>query len=160
MGLSLFNKRICNTYPGVIKTCDNVALTVTPKPMTDGVGNDVPIQIGTSTICYGGTQDFSGATVVGISGATAGLVSGVGTNSMISSSGLATLSTADGSCSTSIGNGAFNDQQRSISIGQGATGLCECSLAIGFASNSNGVSSIAEALSPIAILDNPPSNVS
>ena len=79
MGLSLFNRRICNTYTGVIKTCDNTNITVTPKPMTDGVGNDIPINIGTSTICYTGTQDFTGATVIGISGATAGLVSGVGT---------------------------------------------------------------------------------
>ena len=143
MGLSLFNRRICDTYDGVIKTCDNASISVTPKPMTDGLGNDVPINIGTSTICYTGTQDFTGATVVGISGATAGLVSGVGTNSMISSSGLATLATADGSCSISIGNGAYNDQQRSISIGQGATGLCEYSLAMGFGSTSNGLTAIS-----------------
>ena len=143
MGLSLFNKRICNTYPGVIKTCDNVALTVTPKPMTDGVGNDVPIQIGTSTICYGGTQDFSGATVIGITAATAGLVSGGGTNSMVSAGSLGVLSTADGDCSVSIGSGAYNCCEKSINIGQGSTGLESCVIGIGFATSNTGANSIA-----------------
>jgi hypothetical protein len=141
MGLSLFNKRICNTYPGVIKTCDNAALTVTPKPMTDGVGNDVPINIGTSTICYGGTQDFTGATVIGISGSTAGLVPGAGTSSMVSDIGITAVALQ--SCSISIGNAAYNCCERSINIGDGSTGLNSCTIGIGFATSNTGVNSIA-----------------
>ena len=142
MSLSLFNRRICNTYPGVIKTCDNAALTTTPKPMTDGVGNIVPMDIGTSTICYGGTQDFTGATVIGISGATAGLIPGVGTNSMISNSNLGVLSTADGNCSIAIGNGAFNCCDNSINIGRGSTGLEVGVIGIGFGTSNTGRQSI------------------
>jgi hypothetical protein len=142
MSLSLFNRRICNTYPGVIKTCDNAALTTTPKPMTDGVGNIVPMDIGTSTICYGGTQDFTGATVIGISGATAGLIPGVGTNSMISNSNLGVLSTADGDCSIAIGNGAYNCCENSINIGRGSTGLEVGVIGIGFGTSTTGRQSI------------------
>jgi len=141
MGLSLFNRRICNTYPGVIKTCDNAALTVTPKPMTDGVGNDVPINIGTSTICYGGTQDFTGATVIGISGSTAGLIPGAGTSSMVSDIGITAVALQ--SCSISIGNAAYNCCERSINIGDGSTGLNSCTIGIGFATSNTGANSIA-----------------
>ncbi len=66
MGLSLFNRKIKDTYTGVIKTTDNTALTTTPKTLTDGLGNNLPISAGTSSIVYTGTQDFTGASMLGL----------------------------------------------------------------------------------------------
>ena len=36
---SLFNTRISDTYPGLIKSIDNAALTASLKELTDGSGN-------------------------------------------------------------------------------------------------------------------------
>lgn len=142
MGLTLCNKLVCNTYPGVLKTCDNAALTATPKPMTDGVGNTVPFSMGTSCIVYTGTQDFTGATVIGITGATAGLVNGTGTDSMRSDITTITPS-ALGTCSIALGDGAYADGCDSIAIGKGATTLCEQGITMGFGTSVSGCAGVA-----------------
>ena len=141
MGLTLCNKLVCNTYPGVLKTCDNAALTAAPKPMTDGVGNNVPIALGTACAIYTGTHDFTGATVTGITGA-AGLVNGTGTDSMRSD--ITTIAAcALGTCSIALGDGAYADGCNSIAIGKGATTLCAEGITMGFASSANGLAAVA-----------------
>ena len=65
---NLQTKLIRDAYPGLIKTDDEMAITATPKPLQDGVGNDLPVSVGTTSMIYTGTQDFTGATVVGVGG--------------------------------------------------------------------------------------------
>jgi len=141
MGLSLFNKLVCNTYPGVLKTCDNAALNATPKLITDGVGNNVPIALGTVGAIYIGSHDFTGATVTGITGA-AGLVNGTGTDSMRSD--VTTIAAcALGTCSIALGNAAYADGCKSIAIGEGATTLCEEGITMGFGTSVSGCAGVA-----------------
>ena len=63
---ALTTSKIKDTYPGLIKTTDNAAINATPKSLEDGLGNTLPVQVGTGGMIYSGTQDFSGATVTGI----------------------------------------------------------------------------------------------
>lgn len=63
---SLTNQKIKDTYPGLIKTTDEGAINATPKALTDGMGNALPVLVGTAGMTYSGTQDFSGATLVGV----------------------------------------------------------------------------------------------
>ena len=63
---SLLNQPINTSYEGLVKTTDNAAITATPKALTDGAGNSLPVSVGTTSMVYSGTQDFSGSTVVGI----------------------------------------------------------------------------------------------
>ena len=65
---ALTGSSINTTYQGLIKTTDNAAISGTPKALEDGAGNTLPVQVGTSSMVYSGTQDFTGATVVGIGG--------------------------------------------------------------------------------------------
>ena len=44
---SLFNTRISDTYPGLIKTIDNAAITATLKEITDGTGTGTGLFINT-----------------------------------------------------------------------------------------------------------------
>lgn len=64
----LSNKLIRQTFDGLIKTNDEDPITSTPKRLQDGVGNDLPVDVGLSGMVYYGTQDFQNATVLGISG--------------------------------------------------------------------------------------------
>jgi len=65
---------IQNSYLGLIKTTDNAAAGVTPKVLTDGAGNALPMEIGTQSVLFPtGTVDFTGSNVLG-------LPSGGGTN--------------------------------------------------------------------------------
>jgi len=64
---TLTGQQINTTYPGLIKTEDNAAITGTAKALTDGVGNQMPIEVGTGGVNFpSGTVDFTGATVVGL----------------------------------------------------------------------------------------------
>ena len=125
---SLQNEQIDLSYQGLIKTTDNAALPVNGKAViTDGVGNPSVLELGqqeagitnatlysgAATIgsdpindqfVYGGTQDFSGATVIGVGGA-AGLVAGTGADSMKSADSLTTVApVAAASNAIAIGN--------------------------------------------------------
>ena len=70
MGTTLTGTQINNTYDGLIKTTDNGPIGSTPKVLTDGLGNDAQIAVGTNSTVFTGTADFTGATVTGISGVT------------------------------------------------------------------------------------------
>ena len=60
---SLQNLQISQTFPGLIKTNDELAIDATLKTLQDGAGNDLPMQVSNSTINFTGT-------VTGIPGAT------------------------------------------------------------------------------------------
>ena len=55
MGLTLTNEQIDLTYPGLIKMNDNVAITGVLKPLSDGLGNNLPIEVSTTGVNFTGT---------------------------------------------------------------------------------------------------------
>ena len=63
---SLQGNEIRLTYPGLLKTTGNVALTAAEQVITDGLGNESTLSMGTSTASFTGTLDLSGATVTGL----------------------------------------------------------------------------------------------
>ena len=64
---SLINTKIKDTYEGLIKTLDNLALSGTAKAITDGAGNPTNITMSTTSTNFpSGTVDFTGATVSGL----------------------------------------------------------------------------------------------
>ena len=67
---TLTGKQIDQTYDGLIKTNDEQPIGIVPKRLEDGLGNDLPVQVGTAGMIYNGTQDFTAATVTGIAGTT------------------------------------------------------------------------------------------
>jgi len=69
---SLTGKQIDNTYHGLIKTNDELAIGVQAKRLQDGDGNDLPVAVGTQSMEYFDTQDFTGATVLGIAAGAQG----------------------------------------------------------------------------------------
>jgi hypothetical protein len=86
---TLTNQPIKDTYAGLIKTLDNLALDPTVvKQLTDGVGNNLPMLASQIGISYTGTQDFSSATIIGM--LPAGLIPGSAANSMVSAASLTT----------------------------------------------------------------------
>ena len=66
MGTTLTGTQINNTYDGLIKVTDNGPIGATAKTLTDGLGNDACIALGTAGTTFTGTADFTGATVTGI----------------------------------------------------------------------------------------------
>ena len=66
MGTTLTGSQINNTYDGLIKTTDNTALSATTKLISDGLGNDSCIKVGTAGTDFLGNVDFSAATVTGL----------------------------------------------------------------------------------------------
>lgn len=68
----LSNKLIRQTFDGLIKTNDEDPISATPKRLQDGVGNDLPVEVGLGGMTYYGTQDFTNATVTGIGGGGGG----------------------------------------------------------------------------------------
>ena len=78
MGTTLTGLQIDASYCGLIKTGDNAGITATPKQLSDGLGNDACIAVGTASTVFTGTADFTGATVTGLPGGAAGLVNGTG----------------------------------------------------------------------------------
>jgi hypothetical protein len=73
MGTSLINTTPQDTYPGLIKTTDNAAISGTLKTLSDGNGNDFPMQISTTGVNFTGTLTQNGSPVTtppsGVSGA-------------------------------------------------------------------------------------------
>ena len=65
---SITNVKICDGYDGLIKTSNNAAITSTPVQLTDGLGNNLPIQVGTNSTLFSQTVDFTNATVIGAAG--------------------------------------------------------------------------------------------
>jgi hypothetical protein len=66
----LKGQTVATTYEGLIKTGDNTPITTTPKALSDGEGNLLPMEVSTLGIDWSGNQDFTGATVTGITGTT------------------------------------------------------------------------------------------
>ena len=62
----LTGTKIKDTYPSLIKTEDNLPVDGTLKKLTDGVGNELPLEASTAGIKFTGEVDFDGATVTGI----------------------------------------------------------------------------------------------
>lgn len=54
------------TYQGLIKTTDNAAIDGTPKALTDGLGNDLPIEVSTTQTKFKQNVDFTEAVVTGV----------------------------------------------------------------------------------------------
>jgi hypothetical protein len=52
MGTSLINTKPKDTYTGLLKTGDNTALSGTLKTLSDGAGNDLPMQASTSAVNF------------------------------------------------------------------------------------------------------------
>ena len=130
MGLTLTNEQIDLTYPGLIKMNDNVGVTAVLKPLSDGLGTNLPFEVSTTGVNFTGT-------VTGIS--AGGLVAGTGTDSMKSADALTSApADAAGNKAIAIGSGA-TAQSDSISIGDGCTAQNGPAIAIGrnsFASGS------------------------
>jgi len=63
---ALTGNAINTSYSGLLKTTDNGALTATAKVMTDGLGNNSTLSIGTAGAIFTGTLDLTGATVTGL----------------------------------------------------------------------------------------------
>ena len=62
MGTSLPGVKIKDTYQGLIKTTDNAAASSTSKQLTDGLGNDLGIEVNTSGELKATTLVKSGGT--------------------------------------------------------------------------------------------------
>ena len=67
---SLTGNEIRLTYPGLLKTTGNIALTAAEQVITDGLGNESTLSMGTSSASFTGNLDLSGATVTGLPGGT------------------------------------------------------------------------------------------
>ena len=119
---ALTGNSIDSSYQGLIKTTDNGAITATAKAVTDGLGNATNITISnTSTNFVSGTVDFTGSTVQGLPGGSAGLENGTGTDSLQSAASLTTNpANASGNYSIALGEGASATRQESVAIGQNA----------------------------------------
>ena len=63
MGTSLNGLTPGATYSGLIKTTDNAAISGTAKILTDGAGNDLPVEVSTSGVNFTGTLSQSGTAV-------------------------------------------------------------------------------------------------
>jgi len=137
MGTTLTGLQIDASYSGLIKTGDNGAINATPKTLSDGLGNDACIAVGTTSTVFTGTADFTAATVTGLPAAAAGLESGTGVDSMQSAASLTTnpanaardksialgdnASTGpDGTEQVAIGSNAKTFHDESVSIGANA----------------------------------------
>ena len=149
MGLTLTNEQIDLTYQGLIKTTDNTGITTVLKPLTDGIGTNLPMEISTTGVNFTGT-------VTGIS--AGGLIAGTGSNSMKSADFLTSgAGQASANNTICIGNGGIADGSEaiyigsggqastdSIGIGQGAVAVAGPAIAIG--RNARAVGSVALAI--------------
>jgi hypothetical protein len=52
MGISLNGLTPAGTYPGLIKTGDNTAISGTPKVLSDGNGNNLPMEVSTTGVNF------------------------------------------------------------------------------------------------------------
>jgi len=69
---SITNVKICDGYDGLIKTSNNDPITSTPVQLTDGLGNNLPIQVGTNSTIFSQTVDFTNASITGLLATPAG----------------------------------------------------------------------------------------
>ena len=62
----LKGQSVATTYEGLIKTSNNAPIDNTPVVLTDGAGNPLPMEVGAQGINWSGDQDFTNATVIGL----------------------------------------------------------------------------------------------
>jgi len=117
---TLTNEKIKLTYAGLIKTNDSGAIGAVAKPLTDGLGNAINMEVLTGQINFpSGVVDFTGSTVNGLPIQPAGLTAGTGTDSMKSADSLTTTAAnASGTKSVAIGS----DAQATGALGSTAVG--------------------------------------
>ena len=120
---ALTGNSIDSSYQGLLKTTDNGAVGGSSKAITDGLGNATNIEIGNAVTKFpSGTVDFTGSSVLGLPGGSAGLVSGAGADSMVSAASLTTTpAAAAGTDSIALGDSASASRPNSIAIGLDAT---------------------------------------
>ena len=99
MGTSLIGLLPQNTYSGLIKIGDNTAIDSTLKTVSDGAGNDLPMQASTSAINFTATLTQSGVALQPV------LVSGtniktVNSTSLLGSGNVAVQATITGAATT------------------------------------------------------------
>ena len=147
---TLTGQSIDSSYQGLIKTTDNGAITGTAKAVTDGLGNATNIEISnTATNFVSGTVDFTGSTVSGLPGGSAGLESGTGTDSMQSASSLTTnAAIASGNKTIALGDGAEATSEGNIAIGENAdaggdTAFARVNVAVGRGAVANNEKDVA-----------------
>ena len=63
MGISLNGLTPAGTYPGLIKTGDNTAISGTPKALSDGNGNNLPMEVSTTEVNFTNQLKQSGVAV-------------------------------------------------------------------------------------------------
>ncbi len=63
MGISLNGLTPAGTYPGLIKTGDNTAISGTPKVLSDGNGNNLPMEVSTTGVNFTNQLQQSGVAV-------------------------------------------------------------------------------------------------
>lgn len=63
---SLNGQLISGTYPALIKFSDNNALSATLRPLSDGVGSELPVEVSTSTFSVTGTLNVTTGQVTGL----------------------------------------------------------------------------------------------
>jgi hypothetical protein len=101
---SLHNKKLKDTYKGMIKTEDENALDSTFKNLQDGEGNNLPMQVrggANAAIKWYGEQDFSSATLIGAIDGTSGTSGVNGTSGTSGIDGADGISGTNGSSGTS-----------------------------------------------------------
>ena len=124
----LKGQTVATTYEGLIKTADNTPINTTPKALSDGDGNVLPMEVSTVGINWSGNQDFTGATVLGVSGAQGatgaqGLSGAQGANGTDGAQGIAGAQGAQGIEGAQGANGTNGAQgAQGIEGAQGATG--------------------------------------
>jgi hypothetical protein len=136
MSLTLTNQQINQTYQGLIKLGQSVAISATEDVLSDGLGNDSTLSLGTSSASFTGTLDLSGATVTGLNGG--GLVAGTGSNSQRTADALVTNpANASGQGSLALGDGSRAEATNATAIGTDAECLTSDSIVIGNSCNSS-----------------------
>jgi hypothetical protein len=63
MGISLNGLTPAGTYPGLIKTGDNTAISGTPKVLSDGNGNNLPMEVSTAGVNLTGSPTVNSVAI-------------------------------------------------------------------------------------------------
>lgn len=100
MGTPLTGSSVASTYTGLLKTADNAALTTTLKSVSDGGGNDSPLQL--STTAVNTTSNFTVGTNKFTANSTSGNITASGTANITGAATVGSLATA-GNIATSAG---------------------------------------------------------
>ena len=138
---TLTNQQINLTYPGLIKTTDNLGVDPTTlKQLTDGIGGSIPISVSQIETKFqeGSVVDLTNVTVNGLPTAQGGLITGNGPDAMQSAAFLSpNAANASGSGAIALGNSSNSSGDNSISVGNYGTAGSPNGIRIG-ADNSTG----------------------